>query len=142
MNRRQAVIDEAMTWLGTPWIHAAAVKGAGIDCAHFLLEVHAECGLIERFTPEYYPQDFALHSPDERFLRVVERFTTPVAVPGPGDVAVWKFGRCFSHAAIIIEWPRIIHALRGEGVVLDSAENPELINRKVRFFTLGDANGG
>ena len=29
---RAAVIAEARTWIKTPWVHAADIKGAGVDC--------------------------------------------------------------------------------------------------------------
>jgi cell wall-associated NlpC family hydrolase len=59
------------------------------------------------------------------------------AVPEPGDVALFKFGRCYAHGAIITEWPRLIHAWVGVGVLEDNAETrPELAKqrRQVRFF--------
>ena len=136
MNQRQAIIDEAMTWLKTPWRHAAAIKGAGVDCGRLLIEVYANVGLIERYTPDYYPQDFALHSSDERFLANIERYAVQVEHPKQGDIAVWKFGRCFSHAAIVLTYPRIIHAKIGQGVLLDLGNQGDLAGRDVRFYSV------
>lgn len=135
---RQAVIDEAKSWLTTPWRHAGAVKGAGVDCGRLLIEIYANCGLIDRFVPEYYPQDFALHSSKERFLMAIERYAKPVDSPLPGDVAVWKYGRCFSHAAIVVDYPVIIHAKIGEGVLLDLADQGELKRRDVKYYSVFD----
>jgi cell wall-associated NlpC family hydrolase len=134
-SKRQAVVDEAMTWLKTPWRHASAVKGAGVDCGRLLIEVYANCGLIDRFTPDYYPQDFALHSSEERFLMNIERYAKEVSDAEPGDLAVWKFGRCFSHAAIVIDYPTIIHAKIDEGVLLDLANHGDLALREARFYS-------
>lgn len=133
---RQAIINEAMSWLRTAWRHASAVKGAGVDCGRLLIEVYANCGFIERYTPDYYPQDFALHSSDERFLRNIERYAHEVITPLAGDIAVWKYGRCFSHAGIVIEWPQIIHAKIDEGVLLDLGDQGELAGRAVRFYSV------
>jgi cell wall-associated NlpC family hydrolase len=36
---RAAVVREAESWIGTPFHHAARVKGAGIDCLMLLAEV-------------------------------------------------------------------------------------------------------
>ncbi len=33
---RAALLTEARTWIGTPWHHQAAVKGAGCDCIGFV----------------------------------------------------------------------------------------------------------
>ncbi|HYL49488.1 MAG TPA: hypothetical protein VET84_09005 [Stellaceae bacterium] len=66
----------------------------------------------------------------------------------PGDIALWRFGRCFSHGAIVIEWPVVIHAYLGRGCVLEDAAKAEWLSRigegrgahaklrPVKFFTL------
>jgi len=138
---RQAIIDEAETWLKTPWRHASAVKGAGVDCGRILIEIYATNGLIERFIPDYYPQDFALHSNEERFLQNIERYAVRVDSPQMGDIAVWKFGRCFSHAAIVVDYPQIIHAKINCGVLLDDANQGELAGREVRFYSVFPSTG-
>jgi len=107
---RAAIVAEARTWLRTPYHHAARVKGAGVDCAQILVEVYSAVGLIEWFDAGFYPPDWMLHRDEERYLATVTRFAHPVAAPLPGDVAVYRFGRCISHGAIVVEWPTIIHA--------------------------------
>jgi cell wall-associated NlpC family hydrolase len=136
VSTRAAIITEAKTWLRTPWRHAAAIKGAGVDCGRIVIEIYANCGLIERFVPDYYPQDFALHSSEERFLTNIERYAARVDNAKQGDIAVWKFGRCFSHAAIVVDWPAIIHAKINEGVLLDDGTQGELAGREVRFYSI------
>jgi cell wall-associated NlpC family hydrolase len=136
VSTREAIITEAKTWLRTPWRHAAAVKHAGVDCGRLLIEVFANCDLVERFTPDAYPQDFALHSSEERFLTNIERYAARVDNAKQGDIAVWKFGRCFSHAAIVVEWPAIIHAKINEGVIMDDGLQGELAGREVRFYSV------
>ena len=37
---RQAIIDETVTWLRTPYHHMAAIKGAGVDCAQTVSYTH------------------------------------------------------------------------------------------------------
>ena len=39
----------------------------------------------------------------------------------PGDFVVFRVGRCFAHGAIVIDWPRIIHAVVNRCVTLDEA---------------------
>jgi cell wall-associated NlpC family hydrolase len=58
------------------------------------------------------------------------------AGPGtePGNIAVFQFGRCFAHGAVVVEWPRLIHAWNGLGVVWGDASKPNLLGRPVRFF--------
>ncbi len=36
--------------------------------------------------------------------------TAKPRVPLPGDIVVWKIGRCFAHGAIVADWPWALHA--------------------------------
>jgi len=118
---QQQALAEAHTWLGTPWHHEGDVKGAGVDCAMLLVRVFVAVGAIPPIDPRPYPMDHMLHSGQERFLAWLERFADPIAdgqAPRPGDVVLYRVGRCFSHAAIVTQWPNIIHAFRDERQVV------------------------
>ena len=43
--QRAAVVAEARSWIGTPYHHAADVKGHGVDCAMLLIRVYCDCRL-------------------------------------------------------------------------------------------------
>ena len=134
---RAAVVSEAETWLRTPYHHRAHLKGVGVDCAWLLIEVFAACGHVDRFDPGEYPIDWMMHRDEERYLFWVEQYGRRIEHPQPGDVAVWKFGRSFSHGAIVAEWPLVIHAFRRDGMVLYAdATQGDLAGREVRFYTL------
>jgi len=135
-QQRQAVIAEARTWLRTPWVHRARIKGAGVDCGQLLIAVYSAAGVIEPFDTGEYPQDFMLHQAEERFLGFVLRHAHEVDAPGPGDIAVWRHGRCFSHAGIVVQWPEVIHASVPEGQVAygTAGRDPKLAG-PVRFFS-------
>lgn len=126
-EQRRLVIQIAESWLNTPYHHMASVKGVGVDCAFLLREVYFEAGLIEKFDIPYYPPDWAMHRSEERFLNTVESYSRPVLKPRPGDIAVFRYGRCVSHGAIVLDWPVIIHSAVSDtgarlGVIRDSAE--------------------
>lgn len=143
---RQRVIAEARSWLGTPYHHAARVKGAGVDCAMLLAEVYEKAGVVDYVDLGYYPHDWHLHRSDERFLAKMQTQAVEIqAPPQPADIVVVKFGRCFSHGAIVIDWPTCIHAyIRlpvGYTDVLRDAifrDGPNL--REMKFFTLWPAS--
>lgn len=120
-----AVLAEASTWLGTPWHHEADVKGAGVDCAMLLIRVFAAVGAIAQFDPRPYPIDHMLHSDQERFLGWLQQHAYPVTsgAPQPADVVVYRVGRCYSHGAIVTQWPHIIHAYREQRAVVATAYN-------------------
>ena len=138
-NERAAVVREALSWLGTPWRHQGRIKGAGVDCGQLLLEVFSDAGVIPMFHVEPYVQDWHLHRDAERYLGQIERFgrRLPDGVrPLPGDVVLYKFGRCVSHGGIVVDWPTIVHAYNPLGVVLDDGDaNVRLAKRQVGFWS-------
>ena len=122
-SQRAAVVSEARTWLGTPYHHMGRVKGVGVDCLTLLICVYENVGLIPRTTVEYYPIDWNLHRDAERYREGVRRFAHEIPGPPlPGDVVLWKFGRCFSHGAIVVEWPQVIHAHMNSVTRIEDAE--------------------
>lgn len=134
---RAAVVAEARTWIGTPYHHAASLKGVGVDCGQMPMAVYHAAGLVPKIEVDEYSQDWNLHRDEERYLNVVTRFAREVPGPtGPGDLVLYQWGRCYSHGAIIESWPRIIHALSYTGCVPSDADEGKLFNRPRKFFTL------
>jgi cell wall-associated NlpC family hydrolase len=135
MNQRQRVVAEAETWLRTPYHHMGRVKGGGTDCLMLLAEVYAAAGVIGHVEVPFYPPDWNLHRDAERYLQGLMRYAREIdGPPWKGDVAVFKFGRCFAHGAIVSAWPQIIHAWCDAGVVFADAQQAPLSGRQVRFF--------
>jgi cell wall-associated NlpC family hydrolase len=121
--QRRAVVEEARSWLKTPYHHLGRVKGeqGGVDCATLLVEVYARAGVIPDFDIVYYPPDWFLHRSAERYLHyVTERAVEIPGPPQPGDVVLFKFGRCFAHGGIVLDWPTIIHAYVNRNVTVDN----------------------
>lgn len=133
---REAVVAETKTWVGTPYHHYAGVKGVGTDCAFILIKVFASCGLIEDFIPPLYPLDWANHKSEEMYLSFVDKYAHQVESPLPGDIALYKFGRCVSHAGIIIDDTTIVHALLGVGVTYSGVEEGQLEGRLVGYYSI------
>lgn len=135
--QRQAVIDEAHSWLRTPYHHQGAVKGVGVDCAMILVEVYKAVGLIPAdLDPRPYPVEWHLHRDFERYLGWLDIYATRTEDPKPGDISIFKFGRCFSHSAIIVAEHTVIHSYLKQGVVLESTLHEPLAGREVVHYTL------
>ncbi len=107
---RAAVLAEARSWLGTPFHHAQATKGRGVDCAMLLCSVFSVVGLVPAIDPRPYPPDWHLHRDAERFLGQIAEHACRVHTPEPGDIALFRYGRCVSHGAIIENEEYMIHA--------------------------------
>ncbi len=111
LDLREAVLIEARTWLKTPFHHLARCKGAGVDCGQFLLEVYHRAECMPYVKTEYYPKDFHLHRDREWYKEIVSTYCIEVDPPPlPADIVLYKMGRVYSHGAIIVDWPKIIHA--------------------------------
>lgn len=132
---RAAVVGEAQSWIGTPFHHAARLKGVGVDCLMLLAEVYERAGVSFHIAPPFYVPDWHLHRDAERYRDGLLRYTQEVAAPLPGDIALFRFGRTLSHGAIVTDWPHVIHAYWAIGVVRGDATLHPLKDRPARFFT-------
>ena len=139
---REAVVKEALSWVGTPYHDGARVKGAGVDCGQILIMTYANVGLIKDFDTGYYAPQHHMHSTDEVYLRFVEGYAHEISGPPErGDIVMFKFGKVFSHGGIVIGWPRIVHTLRPGGTMIDNVELCNLGPRAMgnlprKFFSL------
>ncbi len=154
-QQRAAVVVEARAWRGAAYHHMARVRpstqaqgsvdpAAGergaTDCAQLLACVYHAAGLIPEVPLEYYPPDWHLHRGLERYLNKVAEHAREIPAPscaGAGDLVLWRWGRCFAHGAIVTQWPRVVHAMAGIGVIEEDIErNGMFRDRPKRFFTL------
>lgn len=117
---REIILEEARSWLGTPFRHAQCAKGAGVDCAMLSACVYYNVGLVPWIDPRPYPPDWALHRNEERMLNILNQYAHPVETPCAGDMAAYRFGRCVSHMAIIENDEMMIHAYVISGRVVRS----------------------
>lgn len=142
---RAAVVTEARTFVGTAYHHLGRIKGVGVDCATLLSETFANVGIIPPVElPDYSPQWF-MHQDAELYMQHVLQHARETDAPLPGDIALWKIGKCFAHGAIVVDpgWPAIIHAYKPAGLVLEAkGTDASLMThyksgkpREVRFFT-------
>src|SRR4030081_3897345 len=101
-NLRASVVREAESWIGTPFHHAARIKGAGIDCLMLLAEIYDRAGAAPHIAPPFYVPYWHLPRDAERYLEGLCRYASEISDPPlPGDIALFRFGRTFSHGAIV-----------------------------------------
>lgn len=136
----QKIVCEALEWIGTPYHHHGRVKQAGVDCAMLLAEVYERAGAIEHVDPGVYAPQFGLHRNEEVFDNFVKKYGLEVENPSPGNVVLFKYGRCFSHGGIIVEQNTFVHAVLKVGFVIASRlDEPEYCQREMKFYEV--ANG-
>lgn len=119
----EEIIDEATSWIGTRWVHAQAVKGAGVDCIHFPLKVYQELGVIDsKLKIPPYPRDWAIHNSEsllEKGLEEAEHVTKVIDDSGiqVGDILVFKTGKTTGHVGICVGEDMMVHAQVRYGVI-------------------------
>jgi cell wall-associated NlpC family hydrolase len=145
---RAAIINEALTWVGTPFVDCANVKGpnGAVDCAMLLASTFTATGRLAPFDPRPYSRQHMLHRDHELFIEWVQNKLggKPVDKPRIADLMLWRFGRTFSHGAIIINSEEVVHAYAHPGCVLISRMDEDVLkhvplsnvnfSRPVKYF--------
>jgi NlpC/P60 family putative phage cell wall peptidase len=138
---REAVVAAARAWIGTPYHHAADIKGVGVDCAMLLVRVYVDLGLVEAFEPRPYTRDWFLHRDEERFMGHLFARAREIrqADAKPGDVILFKIGRCYAHGGIVTKTGplTIVHAFAPAKAVLEEAigKTPAINEKPRKFFS-------
>lgn len=122
---RAAILHEARSWIGTPYLHRASLKGQGADCLGLVRGVwRALIGPEPEPLPPYAP-DWAEAGRRETLADTAFRRLVPVALEAarPGDVLLFRFRPHLpaKHAAILCAGTlthsgRMIHAYDGAQV--------------------------
>jgi cell wall-associated NlpC family hydrolase len=141
LDIRARICTEARRWLGTPWRHRARVLGAGVDCAQLLLAVYEGVGLLKpgQIDPGHYHQDWNLHRSEELFAGWVQSVARTVEQPEPGDIALFRYGRCISHGGVVLEdRSEILHAFQPDGIVTITSlsASAHVADRLAGYYTL------
>ena len=140
-----AVINEARTWLGTPYHHQASIKGIGCDCLGLIRGIYrVVIGPEPEALPPYTP-DWAEASGRETLLEAAYRYLEELPADHatrPGDVLLfrWRPWSPAKHAAIAIGGRRMIHAYDGAGVV-EVSLTPSWEKRIARRFAFPEQSG-
>jgi cell wall-associated NlpC family hydrolase len=118
---RAAVVREALSWVGTPYIPHQQVKGAGCDCATILVGVYGAAGVIAAFNlvdhVGRYPVEWNLHGNVERYLDGIYEWADTCSEAAPGNFGLFQMGRTVAHSGIVVAQNPIqmVHAWRFHG---------------------------
>jgi NlpC/P60 family putative phage cell wall peptidase len=118
---RNAIVAEARSWIGTPYHNCADIKGVGVDCGMLLVRVFVDLRLIAPFDPRPYTHDWHMHRGEERYLQSLLAHAERIESPQPGDVMLFRVGRCYSHGGIVTSSDplTIVHASFPAKIVLE-----------------------
>jgi NlpC/P60 family putative phage cell wall peptidase len=143
MIARAAILEEARSWIGTPYMHQASAKGAGCDCLGLVRGVwRALYGAEPERAPPYTP-DWAERQGQETLYAAARRHLIEISREhaAPGDVLLFRMDARspMKHAAIVEEVGVMIHAYWGRAVVR-SRVAPWWCARVAAAFSFPDVN--
>lgn len=117
------------SWLGTPYLHKAGVKGAGVDCVYFIGELLTEVGVVaKRGKIKYlnYNKQTYMSTKEPLIKNIEAQFYVeklPIEEPSmDGDILLFKFGNSSSHMGICYN-NKLVHAVNKYGVKINSLED-------------------
>ncbi len=123
MNRGPIIL-EARSWIGTPYLHQASVKGAGADCLGLVRGIWRALHSGEPEVIPAYTADWAEPAKDEALWRAARRWLHEHdrADERVGDVLLFRMARgvVAKHLGVqtsLGEARSFIHAYSGHGVV-------------------------
>jgi NlpC/P60 family putative phage cell wall peptidase len=139
----EAVVGEALSWVGTPYRHQGRRKGVGCDCLGLVLGVwRAVYGATPELPGPYAP-DWAEAGGEERFLAAVRRHFSekPADDMAAGDLLLfrWRAHLPAKHAGIVVGRDLFVHAYEGTAVSL-SALVPQWRRRIAGVFAFPEQN--
>ena len=111
---RQQIVQEARSWIGTPYHHQASLKGVGCDCLGLIHGVWRAIYGEEPEAPPPYTPDWAEARGSETLLHAATRHLQVIeaADAGAGDVVLfrWRDHLPAKHCAILTGPAMMIHA--------------------------------
>jgi len=124
MGHDERIVTVARSWVGTPYRHQTALRGAGCDCLGLLRGVWREVLGTEPEPVPPYSMDWSEAQGEERLWAAAARnlIPTPLYSHAVGDVVLFRMraNSVAKHLGIVAgagDTPTFIHAYSGHGVV-------------------------
>lgn len=112
-KKQRQIVEEAFTWMGTPYLYAGVEKGKGVDCSGMVLRVYQDvCGVK-------LPRNSAKQAEFCKKIKAKDVRT--------GDLVFFATGKDkgrISHVGIMLNSEDFIHASSSKGVVISKVSTP------------------
>lgn len=121
-KERRLLLEEASTWLGTPYEYAHADKGQGTDCSGMVMSVYLRALEIKLPRNSRKQAEFCKTIPREKAMA--------------GDLVFFATGKDpsrISHVGMLVDGEQFIHASSSKGVVVSSLDSPYYSKRIICF---------
>lgn len=139
---RAQLVASARSWIGTPYLHQASLRGVGCDCLGLLRGVWRDCVGEEPETAPPYTPDWAEAGGEEQLLAAGLRWFVPVeGLFQAGDVLLfrWRDGLPAKHVGLATSASTMVHAHDG-ACVCEVTIAPAWRRRLIRSFSFPNVN--
>ena len=138
MDLTERVVEEALSWIGTPYRHQASLKGIGCDCLGLVRGVWRALYGEEPESMQPYSPDWAEAGGSDPLLEAARRhfIEKPMTEMSAGDMILfrWKPAHAAKHLGILVSEQAFIHAYEGHAVMI-SALVPQWRSRIAGVFS-------
>ena len=134
-TKQRRLHSVALSWLGTPFVPHACIRGAGVDCVHLAANILIEAGCNFVFNPPNYSIDGGNHLAKSKIAEWIEASGHFNLIPPPlkteiGDVILFRIGKVEHHCGVKVTPATFIHAFRGRGVIESNIADPTWSRRR------------
>lgn len=141
----RAIVDEVLTWTGTPYRHQASRKGVGCDCLGLVRGVWRAIHGEEPEQPGAYAADWAEAGNGDRLMEAARRHCVEVPASdltsGRMVLFRWRPHLPAKHAGIMVAPNRFAHAYQGHAVIV-SALVPQWRGKIAGVFAFPEGPSG
>jgi len=112
-GKEKKIVEEAMSWIGTPYRYACGEKGKGTDCSGMVLRIYQDVAGLK------LPRNSAKQA---EFCKKIGKKSVK-----PGDLVFFATGKNsgkISHVGIMIDGIRFVHASSRKGVIISDMTTP------------------
>lgn len=126
---QHAVVLEAHTWIGTPFVPHGRSKGHGVDCVSLLAEIYIATGFLSDWKQPTYFVGAGQHLQNSVLEDWLVKSGWFDALPSnartiPGDLLTFALGRVDHHVGLKLDGTRFIHAHPQAGVIAADLRDP------------------
>jgi len=111
--KREDVVAETESWVGTPFHHEGRQKGVGVDCAGLIIGIAKNLGLADwdflGYSRQPHPATTLGLLNELESKNIIRRI--PIQDAKPGDFYLFRILEDPQHFGIIVSEDRIVHAM-------------------------------
>ena len=130
--KREEIIIEAKSWLGTKWQHQASLKNIACDCVGLIRGIYENLTGTKANITTNYPATWYLFKKEEWLYKEAKQHLNEIDIKNtkPGDVLVFGFYKHpASHVGILIDQTIFIHSYQDVSQVIETRFDEPWKNR-------------